>query len=138
MAPEILNKQPYGRAVDLWALGVITYILLGGYPPFEQDDEKSVKEAHFVFHHEYWAHVSKEAQDFIKGLLVLDPLKRLTVDQALAHSWVKTATQDLAGRNLAKSLAKFKEFHAKRKLKSGMKAVVLANRLKKTVSGGSP
>ena len=134
MAPEILLHKHYGKPVDLWAVGVISYILLGGYPPFDQADEKAVKHADFAFHDEYWGHVSGAAKEFIRGLLVLEPAKRLTVDTALAHPWIKTAASDLAGRNLSKSLAKFKEFHAKRKLKATVKGVIMTGRLKKLTS----
>lgn len=133
MAPEILSHKPYGKPVDMWALGVIAYIILGGYPPFDQDDEDSVKACKYEFHTDYWSHVSPHAKQFIQGLITLDPKARLTVDDALNHIWVKTAARDLAGRNLAQSLKKFKEFNSKRKLKGAIKGVMLANRLRNSV-----
>lgn len=95
VAPEIVNKEPYGKAADMWAIGVITYILLGGYPPFQDDGKQSIlfaniKSGNYRFDKEYWAHISPEAQHLIAGLLTLDPTKRITVDQALAHPWVCT------------------------------------------------
>ena len=92
VAPEILMAQKYGKPVDMWSIGVITYILLGGYPPFHDDNQrnlfKKIKKADFEFHPENWSSVSEEAKDLIKRLLTLNPEQRLTVDEALHHSWV--------------------------------------------------
>jgi calcium/calmodulin-dependent protein kinase I len=93
VAPEIISKEPYGKPADMWAIGVITYILLGGYPPFQDDGKQSIlfaniKSGKYQFDKEYWAHISPEAQDLITGLLTVNPSKRITVDQALSHPWV--------------------------------------------------
>ena len=92
MAPEIWSDQKYGKPVDLWAFGVITYILLAGYPPFSDDNRArlvaKITKAQFAFHEQYWGEVSAEAKDFITKLLVVDPNARMNVDQALAHRWV--------------------------------------------------
>lgn len=92
VAPEILKDKPHGRPVDLWSLGVIAYILLGGYPPFHDENQKNlfrlIKAGRYEFHPEYWGGVSEEAKDFIRHLLEVNPDKRYTADQALKHSWV--------------------------------------------------
>ena len=92
VAPEILRSEPYGKAVDMWSIGVITYILLGGYPPFHDDNQKAlfrkIKKGEFEFHEEYWGGVSDEAKNLITGLLQIDPNNRLTVDDMLKHPWV--------------------------------------------------
>jgi serine/threonine protein kinase len=66
VAPEILENRPYGKHVDMWSVGVITYIILGGYPPFHDDNQrnlfKKIKKAEFQFHKDYWDHVSDEAK----------------------------------------------------------------------------
>ena len=102
----------YGKTVDMWAMGVICYILLGGYPPFHDDNSKKlfakIKHAEYEFHPEFWGAVSGEAKNLIAGMLTLDTGKRLTVDQALAHKWVNTPSTELAARNLAAQLDKFK------------------------------
>ena len=92
MAPEIWNHDPHGKPVDLWAFGIITYILLAGYPPFSDDNRENlivkIRSGVFAFHDKYWANVSGDAKDFIMRLLVVNPNARMTVDQALAHRWV--------------------------------------------------
>lgn len=92
VAPEILSTQPYGKAVDMWSIGVITYILLGGYPPFYDDNQKvlfeKIKKGEYSFHPEYWDAVSVEAKDLISRLLKVNPLERYTSEEALNHSWV--------------------------------------------------
>jgi serine/threonine protein kinase len=93
MAPEIWSNQPYGKPVDMWAFGVITYILLGGYPPFSDERREKlvqrIRLAKFAFHNEFWSQISQEAKDFITALLNPDFSTRLTVDQAAQHPWVR-------------------------------------------------
>ena len=74
VAPEILEGRPYDAAVDCWSLGVIFYILLCGYPPFAADSQAElfsmIKRCEYHFEAEDWSHVSKQAIDFIKAILV--------------------------------------------------------------------
>lgn len=92
VAPEVLNKTGHGKAVDIWSIGIITYVLLCGYSPFRSDDMKELvretTEAHVEFHDRYWHNVSQEAKDFIKWLLNVDPTKRPTAEEALKHRWL--------------------------------------------------
>ena len=92
VAPEILKNAKYGKPVDMWSIGVITFILLGGYPPFHDDNQKilfkKIKNCEYTFHPEYWSAVSEEAKDLIRKLLNPVPEQRFTADDALAHSWV--------------------------------------------------
>lgn len=79
--------------MDLWSCGVITFILLGGYPPFYDEGSQSnlfkkIKQGDYDFDPDYWSHVSEEAKDLIRGMICVDSTARLTVDQALAHPWV--------------------------------------------------
>lgn len=93
IAPEIVEMKPHGKPVDMWAIGVITYILLGGYMPFDIRDKTRcrhcVRHGQFEFPDDYWSDVSGDAKNFISKLLVVDTHKRLTVDQALSHPWVR-------------------------------------------------
>ncbi|KAJ9069997.1 Calcium/calmodulin-dependent protein kinase type I [Entomophthora muscae] len=93
MAPEIFLRTGHGKPVDMWAIGVITYFLLCGYPPFDQNDEsfevQSILNGEFSFEPEkYWCQVSETAKKFIRLLLVVKPEERLTAQQALNHPWL--------------------------------------------------
>eukprot|EP01102_Stenamoeba_stenopodia_P008949 TRINITY_DN2619_c0_g1_i1.p1 TRINITY_DN2619_c0_g1~~TRINITY_DN2619_c0_g1_i1.p1 ORF type:complete len:443 (+),score=130.49 TRINITY_DN2619_c0_g1_i1:195-1523(+) len=94
VAPEVLQAQGYGFEVDMWSIGVITYILLCGFPPFYAEELpelfEQILKAQYTFHEEYWGHVSKTAKNFIDSLLQVDPKKRLTAKAALEHPWLKT------------------------------------------------
>ena len=127
VAPEILQGILYGRPVDMWSVGVITYILLGGYPPFYDDNQKmlfrKIKAGSYEFHPDYWKGVSAEAKDLIKKLLVVKPERRYTADQALAHPWLNKAASELAGNSLNDQLSELRKFNAKRKFRAAVKAV---------------
>jgi calcium/calmodulin-dependent protein kinase I len=92
VAPEVLNASGYGKEVDMWSIGVITYILLCGFPPFYGDTVpeifEQIMEANFDYPEEYWNTVSKEAKDFINKLLVVDSDKRMSAGDALKHPWL--------------------------------------------------
>ncbi|KJA13407.1 hypothetical protein HYPSUDRAFT_220869 [Hypholoma sublateritium FD-334 SS-4] len=94
VAPEVLLKQGHGKPVDIWSIGVITYVLLCGYSPFRSDDAnvliKETTAAKIEFHDRYWKNVSVEAKNFIKSLLNPDSTKRPTAAQALADTWLTT------------------------------------------------
>jgi len=95
VAPEILQAKGYGKEVDMWSVGVITYILMCGFPPFYNDNVpllfESIMKAEFDYPAEYWDHISDDAIDFIDALLIVEPEQRLTAKQALEHTWLKTA-----------------------------------------------
>jgi serine/threonine protein kinase len=141
IAPEILENQKYGKPVDMWAFGVILYILLGGYPPFHDNDQKKlfkkILRGAYQFHPEYWTEISSEAKDLIRGLLTLDPHDRLTVDQALNHPWVRATDSKLMAKSLDANLAELKKFQAAKKFKAGIKAVIAMNKLRKLASFNS-
>ncbi|CAI5702446.1 unnamed protein product [Peronospora effusa] len=125
VAPEILEGKPYGKTVDIWSIGVITYILLCGYPPFHDDNHnalfKKIKKGTFQFDSPYWDHVSDDAKDLISQMLVVDPEKRATVDQLLAHRWV-TGTE-IATVQLTSALEELRRFNARRKFKAAVSTV---------------
>lgn len=91
MSPQLLLRD-YDRSADLWSVGVIGYILLSGYSPFNGDNDQEVIEAilrcEYTFIHG-WDSVSDDALEFIRSLLMKNPRKRLTADEALMHPWLK-------------------------------------------------
>lgn len=127
VAPEVLQSQGYhGKPVDMWAVGVITYILLCGYPPFYSEDDAEITQmtlkGQYSFPSPEWENVSKDAKDFISSLLVLEPTDRLSAKQALRHPWLiiddgpaaedgKSETSSIMVHNLRK------HFNARNKFK---------------------
>ncbi|XP_033109371.1 serine/threonine-protein kinase DCLK1-like isoform X2 [Anneissia japonica] len=94
VAPEILAETGYGLEVDMWATGVITYILLCGFPPFrslDRDQEELfeiIQAGEFEYLSPYWDNISDSAKDLINHLLVVDKRKRYTAKQVLEHTWI--------------------------------------------------
>jgi calcium-dependent protein kinase len=95
MAPELV-KGKYDQSCDIWSVGIVAYILLCGYPPFNGETDldifEAIKQADFNFPSRAWKHVSPEAKDFIKCLLRKDPRKRFTAEEALKHPWIREGT----------------------------------------------
>jgi len=93
VAPEVLGATGYDKEVDLWSIGVITYLLLCGYPPFYGESLPEVFEqilkGQFEFNAPYWDNISNDAKDFIRKLLMVDPVKRMSAEQTLNHPWLK-------------------------------------------------
>ena len=96
VAPEIISESPegYGLQVDLWATGVIAYIMLCGFPPFasqsknQKDLFRKIKAGKFSFPNPYWKDISEDAKDLISNLLKVNPDERFTAQQLLAHPWI--------------------------------------------------
>lgn len=94
IAPEVLEED-YGKEVDLWSIGVITYVVLCGYPPFFGNDAKelfiNIYNVNYEFCDEDWGFISDEAKDFISRLLIKDPLKRMNIDECFQHPWIMSS-----------------------------------------------
>lgn len=99
-APEVLKRKYNAGSCDMWSLGVIVFILLSGYMPFNHPDDEETKAAirkcKYTMHQERWAHVSEDAKHFVRRLLVLDPSDRLTAKQALDHPWLQAVENNKA------------------------------------------
>jgi len=90
VAPEVLEGN-YGFECDVWSLGIILYILLCGYPPFEGDDNKEIFKRVMTQKVEFdpaeWSEISQEAKDLILLMLIRDPSKRISLQAVRRHSW---------------------------------------------------
>ncbi len=94
VAPEVLRGKPYDKSVDLWSIGITTFLLLCGYLPF--DDKHSEREIArqtinepVPYSDKIWDKLSPEAKDFVDGLLKKNPEERLKIKQVLEHPWIK-------------------------------------------------
>ncbi|GAX18288.1 ribosomal protein S6 kinase alpha-1/2/3/6 [Fistulifera solaris] len=99
LAPEILERFPaYDTKCDLWSVGVIIFLLLGGYLPFEDEDEDKVfektREGQYYFHPTYWKSISAEAKQFVTHLLTVNPRKRFSSEEALKATWMTSRRLD--------------------------------------------
>lgn len=126
-APEVLMGKKYDTKIDMWAVGVIAYILLCGFEPFydERGDQamfQRILKCDYEFVAPWWDDVSENAKDLVRKLIVLDPKKRLTAKEALQHDWVKgkVAKRDKMDQEYFDQL---KVFNARRKFKGGALAV---------------
>ncbi|KAL4634820.1 calcium/calmodulin-dependent protein kinase type IV-like [Arapaima gigas] len=131
-APEILRGNTYGPEVDMWSVGVILYILLCGFEPFfdprgDQYMYSRILNCDYEFVSPWWDEVSLNAKDLVSKLIVQDPRKRLTVQQALQHPWVLGKAARFS--HMDTTQRKLQEFNARRKLKAAMKAVVATSRM---------
>ncbi|KXX79432.1 Serine/threonine-protein kinase srk1 [Madurella mycetomatis] len=92
-APEIVKDERYSKSVDMWALGCVLYTLLCGFPPFYDESievlTEKVAKGQFTFLSPWWDDISKSAQDLISHLLCVDPEKRFTIREFLAHPWIR-------------------------------------------------
>jgi calcium-dependent protein kinase len=92
MAPEIIKKLPYDCAVDIWALGVLLYIMLCGKPPFRGNTKESILvqviSKNISFSGDTWKKTSKEAKNFLKKMLIRDPNQRISAEFLLKDEWV--------------------------------------------------
>ena len=139
LAPEILERWPaYDTKCDLWSVGVILFLLLGGYLPFEDDDEDKVfdrtRNGQYEFHPSYFRNVSRDAKEMVTVLLTINPSKRANAKVALEHTWMQCGDQALESQEL--DVDKLRDsMSAKTKIKAAVNALVAANRLKELNDG---
>ncbi|EMP24695.1 Calcium/calmodulin-dependent protein kinase type II subunit delta [Chelonia mydas] len=137
LSPEVLRKDPYGKAVDLWACGVILYILLVGYPPFWDEDQhrlyQQIKAGAYDFPSPEWDTVTPEAKDLINKMLTINPSKRITAAEALKHPWISHRSTVASCMHRQETVDCLKKFNARRKLKGAILTTMLATR---NFSGG--
>ncbi|XP_067285595.1 serine/threonine-protein kinase H1 isoform X2 [Pseudorasbora parva] len=110
LAPEMLARRPCRCPVDMWALGVITYIVLSGSLPFDQSSRprlfRAILRGSYSFHGDPWKSVSTLAKSFIDRLLTLDPEHRMTAEEALGHPWLVSMAACSSNKNLHRSISR--------------------------------
>jgi len=127
-APEIMQNVPYDDTVDIWSLGVIIYIILSGFRPFEAEDRyelyQQVINADYEFFSPEWDSISSEAKDLIQKMLKVKSTERITIDQALAHPWIRGNAPSIKLGDLHSHMS---QYNLKRKLKRTLNAAKAAN-----------
>jgi serine/threonine protein kinase len=130
IAPEVIRRKPYGKPVDLWSIGVITFLLLSGDMPFRAADDGDtltlfdlIAHGRYAYLDENWDQCSKESIRFIDKLLVVHPDERMTADDALNNEWLRI-------QRMNDILPIFqKNYKAKRRLKKIGYAVMAVEKL---------
>uniref|UniRef100_A0A8C5GRG8 calcium/calmodulin-dependent protein kinase n=1 Tax=Gouania willdenowi TaxID=441366 RepID=A0A8C5GRG8_GOUWI len=129
LSPEVLRKDPYGKPVDIWACGVILYILLVGYPPFWDEDQhklyQQIKAGAYDFPSPEWDTVTPEAKNLINQMLTINPAKRITADQAIKHPWVCQRSTVASMMHRQETVECLRKFNARRKLKGAILTTML-------------
>ncbi|XP_060107358.1 calcium/calmodulin-dependent protein kinase type II subunit beta isoform X2 [Heteronotia binoei] len=132
LSPEVLRKEAYGKPVDIWACGVILYILLVGYPPFWDEDQhklyQQIKAGAYDFPSPEWDTVTPEAKNLINQMLTINPAKRITAHEALKHPWVCQRSTVASMMHRQETVECLKKFNARRKLKGAILTTMLATR----------
>ena len=108
VAPEVLQGKPYDKSVDLWSIGIIAFLLLCGYLPF--DDKHSEREIArqtiqdpVPYDNKIWSKLTPEAKTFVDGLLQKKPEKRYSIKEVLEHPWIKKMDKVPEKRNDAQT-----------------------------------
>ena len=119
VAPEVLQGKPYDKSVDLWSIGIIAFLLLCGYLPF--DDKHSEREIArqtiqdpVPFETKIWNKYTPEAKSFVEGLLQKKPEKRLSIKEVLEHPWIKKMDKVPNKRKDTKTESKFGFYTSKK------------------------
>ncbi|XP_023933561.1 calcium/calmodulin-dependent protein kinase type II subunit beta isoform X3 [Lingula anatina] len=132
LSPEVLRKDPYGKPVDIWACGVILYILLVGYPPFWDEDQHrlyaQIKAGAYDYPSPEWDTVTPEAKNLINSMLTVNPAKRITAGDALKHPWICQRERVASVVHRQETVDCLKKFNARRKLKGAILTTMLATR----------
>lgn len=132
VAPEVLELKEtgYDQRADMWSVGVVAYILLGGYAPFEGPVDllaKAIISGDYEFHDKYWADISEDAKDMISSLLQVDPEIRLSAEEALQTQWMRLEEETLNAKDLSRAKEQIQT-------KAQVQSTELANRAVKTMT----
>jgi calcium/calmodulin-dependent protein kinase I len=136
VAPEVLLNRPYGPSVDVWSMGVILYILLSGYPPFYDENTnalyKQIMTGAYDFPAQYWADVSDSAKNLIRGMLMVDPDKRLTPQQILDDPWVGGGMASEENCS-ADKLNRLRMMQNRQLLRKGVRSIIAVQRFQRSM-----
>jgi calcium/calmodulin-dependent protein kinase I len=118
----------------MWSVGVILYILLGGYPPFIDDNQRrlfrKIRKGQYEFHPEYWATISEDAKVLISHLLTVDASQRLSAREALNSNWIAVVSDDqLTKHDMGTNLQNLRKFNGKRKFRAAVASVIAVNKM---------
>lgn len=122
MAPEVISGSHFPRTCDMWSIGVISYLLLCGYPPFGGSSTAELKEqiqhGTYQFHYDAWSSISNTAKNFIKRLLVRNPQERMSAAEAQHHPWLNMSSLEKEGicDDAIENMKKFRQTNYLKKL----------------------
>lgn len=137
LSPEVLRKEPYSYSVDVWACGVVLYILLVGYPPFWDDDQgkmfELIKKGRYEYPSPEWDSVTPAAKELIDKMLILDQNKRITAKDALEHPWIQNRERVAAVVHRQETISVLRKFNARRKLKAAVHTALLVTKSKSSI-----
>ena len=127
-APEVLDRNGYSGARDIWSMGIIIYIMLSGHPPFFSTNKyelyRLIRECKLTFAEPVWAKVSDEAKDLIRKCMAVDPAQRLTAEQALQHEWMRST--HIPSRDLPEAMLDLRKFNNLRRLRAVVNTIMYA------------
>ncbi|XP_017776635.1 PREDICTED: peripheral plasma membrane protein CASK-like, partial [Nicrophorus vespilloides] len=126
MAPEVVERRQYGKAVDIWAAGVLLHILLSGSMPFHGSGRRLFEQicrGKLHLDSPQWELISDSAKDLIQQMLTIDPKHRITIQEVLNHKWLRDRDKGLR-IHLTDTIDELKRFNARRKLKSVITSAV--------------
>jgi len=138
VAPEVLKGETYTKAVDMWSLGVILYILLCGFPPFYHQNTnqlyKQIKKGEFDFPDPYWTDISDSAKDLVRRLLTVDAKKRIVAKEVLEHAWIAGTTATNTKFDSTHTL-RLRLLQARRRLKRTVRTIMAINKFNAAFKG---
>jgi len=133
VAPEVLENRPaYDISCDMWSVGVIVFILLGGYYPFRGSSDvevlKNVRYGIYDFKPRFWKGVSDEAKSLVRAMMTVNPDERITAEAALNRDWISADHSELSN-NLMDNVTEIKKEVMSHKFKAAVQTVVATQKL---------
>ncbi|XP_073991164.1 peripheral plasma membrane protein CASK isoform X4 [Rhodnius prolixus] len=127
MAPEVVDRQQYGKPGDIWSAGVLLHILLSGTLPFIGTRHRlyhSICQAKLHLDNPLWDSISETAKDLVKKMLHVDPNQRITIQEVLSHRWLRDRDKAVSKIHLMDTVEEMKKLNARRRLKGAVMAAV--------------